>query len=184
MRHREGARPIYVAFDRLVGALVLLVGAVALAACSAATDRTSFDRAVEDEIYGTLPAQKALDMGKAHYREGQFGLAELSFRRAVEQDKNNVEAWLGLAASCDRLDRFDHAARAYDVVLKLAGRTPAVLNNLGYHYILRKDLARARATLMEAKRQDPDNEHIRNNLELVASLDGSRAWVPKVDVDR
>lgn len=173
-----------VAFDRLVGVLVQLVVALALAACTGASDRLAFDRSIEDELFGTLPAEKALEMGKTHYREGQFGLAEKSFRSAVEQDKNNVEAWLGLAASYDRLRRFDHAGRAYDVVLKLAGRTPAVLNNLGYHYILRGDLARARATLMEAKRQDPDNEHIRNNLELVASQDVTGAWEPQVKPDR
>jgi Flp pilus assembly protein TadD len=172
------------ALDRPAGFLVLLAAALALAACNGAPDRLAFDRAVEDEIYGTLPAEKALEMGRNHYRDGQFGLAERSFRRAVEEDKNNAEAWLGLAASYDRLQRFDHAGRAYDVVLKLVGRTPAVLNNLGYHYILRGDLARARATLMEAKRKDPDNEHIRNNLELVANMDVSKGWAPKVDADR
>ena len=142
----------------------------------------TFDRAVEDEIYGTLPAAKALDMGKSHYREGQFGLAELSFRRAVEQDKGNIEGWLGLAASYDRLRRFDMAGRAYDVVLKLAGRTPAVLNNLGYHYILRGDRARARATLEEALQKDPENQHIRNNIELIADMGHGGSWSPRVTI--
>lgn len=172
------------ASHRRVGALVLLLGALALTACTAATDRSVFDRLVEDEIYGTLPAQKALDKAKAHYREGHYGLAEESFRKAVEQDKSNVEAWLGLAASCDRLELWEHASRAYNVVLKLAGRTPAVLNNLGYHYILRSDYPRARATLMEAKRLDQNNEHIRNNLELLDKREAPRLWVPKVEADR
>jgi len=142
----------------------------------------TFDRAVEDEIYGTLPAAKALDMGKSHYREGQFGLAEQSFRRAVEQDKGNIEGWLGLAASYDRLRRFDMAGRAYDVVLKLAGRTPAVLNNLGYHYILRGDRARARATLEEALQKDPENQHIRNNIELITDMRHGGSWSPRVTI--
>jgi Flp pilus assembly protein TadD len=171
------------AFDRPAGVLVLLVAAFALAACNGAPDRYPFDRPAENEIFGTLPAEKALETGKTHYSEGQFGLAEQAFRRAIEQDKNNVEAWLGLAASYDRLRLFKDAGRAYNVVLKLAGRTPTVLNNLGYHYILRGDLVRARATLIEAKRQDPDNEHIRNNLELVARMDDTSNWVPQVKVD-
>lgn len=163
--------------------ILMLLSAVAVGACNGRLDHMTFDRAVEDEIYGTLPAEKALDMGKSHYREGQFGLAELSFRRAVEQDKGNVEGWLGLAASYDRLRRFDMANRAYDVVLKLAGRTPAVLNNLGYHYILRGDHVRARATLDEALQKDPENQHIRNNIELIAEMrQGGGSWSPRVTV--
>jgi Flp pilus assembly protein TadD len=38
--------------------------------------------------------------------------------------------------------------------MKLAGRTPTVLNNLGYHFILRGEYERARATLMEALRHE------------------------------
>jgi len=169
-----------VTFDRLFGVLVQLLVALALTACAGVSERSPF----ENELIGTLPAEKAVEKGKTHYREGQFGLAEQSFRRAVEEDKNNVEAWLGLAASCDHLKRFEHAGRAYDVVPKLAGRTPAVLNNLGYHYYLRGDLARARATLMEAKRRDPDNEQIRNNLDLLDSPDARNVWEPKVKLDQ
>ncbi len=174
---------MYTAFDRPIRNLVLLLAAFALAACNGGPDRSAFDVPIEDAIFGTLPAEKALEAGKTHYREGQFGLAEQAFRRAVEQDKNNVESWLGLAASCDRLKRFDHAGRAYEVVLKLSGRTPTVLNNLGYHYILRGDLVRARSTLLEAKRHDPENEHIRNNLELIGGPDPG-PWSPKVDPNR
>jgi Flp pilus assembly protein TadD len=168
-----------VTFDRPIGVVALLVVALALAACAGVGERSPF----ENELIGTLPAEKAVEKGKTHYREGQFGLAEQSYRRAVEQDKNNAEAWLGLAASYDHLKRFDHAGRAYDVVLKLAGRTPAVLNNLGYHYYLRGDLVRARATLMEAKRRDPDNEQVRINLELLDSVDTRDVWQPKVKLD-
>jgi Flp pilus assembly protein TadD len=164
--------------------IVVLLCAVAVAACNGMPEHMALDRAVEEEIYGTLPAEKALDKGKGHYREGQFGLAELSFRRAVEQDKTNVEAWLGLAASYDRLQRFDKAGRAYNVVLKLVGRSPAVLNNLGYHFILRGDYIRARATLAEGLRKDPQNEHIRSNVELVASMEATGSWSTHVTADR
>ena len=168
-------------------ALLLLV-ACALTACSGATgqlalDQLAVDRPVENEIFGTLPAEKAVEMGKSHYRDGQFGLAEQAFRRAVELDKSNVEAWLGLAASYDQLRRFDLAGRAYNVLFKLAGRTPTVLNNLGYHFILRGDYARARELLTEARRQDPENAQIRNNIELVARLESGKNWAANVTAD-
>src|SRR5205814_2290993 len=38
-----------------------------------------------------------LNLGKKHYRENSFGLAEQYFRRAVEQGPKSVEAWIGLA---------------------------------------------------------------------------------------
>jgi len=137
-----------------------------LAACSG-TPGALLGTPAEEPIYGSLPSEKALDKGKRYYRDGDYGLAEKAFRKAVEEDRNNAEAWLGLAASYDRLRRFDLADRAYKVVIKLVGNTPTVLNNLGYHYILRGDYAAARQTLAAAQSADPKNAFIRNNIALI-----------------
>jgi Flp pilus assembly protein TadD len=157
--------------------LMLLLG---LAACNSSSNQLSLDRTVEDPIYGSLPAEKSVEIGKRYYRHGHYGLAEKSFRQAVEKDHNNAEAWLGLAASYDRLRRFDRARQAYDILAKLVGRTPTVLNNLGYHYFLSGDRARAREVWILALRADPENEHIRNNLALVASERPATDWTPHV----
>jgi Flp pilus assembly protein TadD len=140
-----------------------------LAACSGAL----IDRGVEPEIFGSLPAEKPLELGKRYYSKGEFGLAEQAFRSAIELNKSDAEAWLGLAASYDRLRRFDQARRAYDVLLKLTGRTPVVLNNLGYHYILQGEHAKANQLLLEAKRGDPSNKFIHNNMDLLKTRDRS-----------
>src|SRR5262245_33263549 len=142
-----------------------------MAACSGSG--LPIGHSVEPEIFGSLPAEKPLALGKRYYSKGEFGLAEQAFRSAIELNKSDPEAWLGLAASYDRLRRFDQAHRAYDVLIKLAGRTPVVLNNLGYHYILQGEHAKARQVLLEAKRSDPDNKFIRNNIELIESRDPS-----------
>ena len=157
-------------------ALLVLFGA---GACNS-TSELMLDPVVENPIFGSLPAEKAVEIGKRYYRHGHFGLAEQSFRQAVEQDHNNAEAWLGLAASYDRLRRFDRARRAYDIVVRLVGKTPTVLNNLGYHYFLSGDRAKARETLIAALRADPENEQIRNNLALVSGDGGARDWAPRV----
>jgi len=138
-----------------------------LAGCSSMPASLSLNHSPEPPIFGSLPAEKPLELGKRHYSKGEFGLAEQAFRSAVELDKNDPEAWLGLAASYDRLRRFDQARRAYDVLLRLAGRTPTVLNNLGYHYILEGNYTKARETLLEAQRSDPGNQFIRNNIDLI-----------------
>ena len=108
-----------------------------------------------------------LSLGKKYFRAADFGLAEVHFRRAVEQHPRDLESWVGLAASYDRLRRFDFADRAYDQAMKISGPTPEILNNRGYSYMLRGDYRRARETLLQAQALDPSNPYIRNNLDLL-----------------
>lgn len=108
-----------------------------------------------------------LRTAKADFREGRFGLAEKSFRKAVEVSPRDAEAWIGLAASYDRLRRFDLADRAYAQAVKLIGRNTLMLNNLGYSQLLRGDLRKARQHFLAAYEREPDNPIIRNNLELL-----------------
>jgi tetratricopeptide (TPR) repeat protein len=117
-----------------------------------------------------------LNLGKNHFRAGNFSLAERHFRRAVELHPRDLESWVGLAASYDRQRRFDLADRAYDQATKIAGPTAEILNNRGYSYMLRGDQRRARETLLEAQARDPGNGYIKNNLELLeASLRKGKA---------
>ena len=112
-----------------------------------------------------------LSIGKRYYRAGNFGMAERYFRKAVETHPRDAEAWLDLAAACDRLRRFDLADRAYAEATKIAGPTVEILNNKGYSYMLRGDYGRARATLDAAYRRAPTNKFVENNLRLLdASL--------------
>jgi len=108
-----------------------------------------------------------LSLGKENFREGNYGLAERYFRKAAESGSRDAEAWLGLAASYDRLRRFELADRAYEEVIKIAGPTPAILNNQGYSYMLRGQFDRAREILNRARAKDPDNPYIQNNIALL-----------------
>ena len=108
-----------------------------------------------------------LSLGRMNFRQGNYGLAERYFRRAVESGPREAEAWLGLAASYDRLHRFDLADRAYGRLIGLSGRTPEILNNQGYSYMLRGDFRHAREILAEAQAKDPANPYIANNLALL-----------------
>jgi Tetratricopeptide repeat len=112
-----------------------------------------------------------LSMGKRQFREGNYGLAEMHFRRVVEHDnvptQRKAEAWVGLAASYDRLKRFELADRAYASAIAIQGATPEILNNQGFSYMLRGDYPRAHAKLTEALEKDPTNPYIQNNLVLL-----------------
>jgi Flp pilus assembly protein TadD len=108
-----------------------------------------------------------LSLGKKHFRAANFGLAERYFRRAVEQHPRDLESWIGLAASYDRLRRWELADRAYDQAMKIAGPTAEILNNKGYSLMLRGDYRNARECLLQALAQEPDNPYVKNNLELL-----------------
>ena len=113
-------------------------------------------------------SQGDLEQGKAHFVEANYGLAEKHFRKAVELRGDNSEAWLGLAASYDQLGRFDFADRAYAQLLRVAGRQPRIVNNMGYSQLLRGNRKEARKLLSEARRQMPGDPIVEANLKLLA----------------
>ena len=108
-----------------------------------------------------------LQLGKKYFRANNFGLAEKSFRSAVEKHPRDAESWLGLAACYDRLRRFDLADRAYEEAIRIVGPTPEILNNQGFSYMLRGDYARAHKKLAEAQAKDPANPYVQANMQLL-----------------
>jgi Flp pilus assembly protein TadD len=153
---------------------VLVVSAACLlAGCKTAEETTGSVAGLQNDtpsstgLSGEDP-KGDLELGRRHYRENSFGLAEQHFRRAVEKGPNDVQAWIGLAASYDKLKRFDLADRAYAQAIRLVGPTAEILNNQGYSYLLRGDRQKARRTLLAAQVKDPNNPYIQNNLNLLA----------------
>ena len=120
-----------------------------------------------------FPSDEPIRLGAQHFKEGSYGLAQRYFLDAGEKAPRDAAAWIGLAASYDRLARFDLADRTYRAAIKLDGETTQILNNEGYSYMLRGDLAKARAKFLSAQRRDPDNPAIINNLAL---LDGGAKY--------
>jgi hypothetical protein len=108
-----------------------------------------------------------LQQGKRFFRAHEFGLAEKSFRAAVEKHPHDAESWVDLAAAYDRLGRFDLADRAYGEAVRLIGPTPQILNDEGFSYMLRGDYARAHQKLVQAQAKDPTNPYVRANLQLL-----------------
>ena len=113
------------------------------------------------------PSDESVHLGQEYFSRGDYGTAERHFREAVEKAPEDLTAWIGLAASYDRIGRFDLADRAYDAAIRLGGETPQILNNLGYSYMLRGDLVRARTKFEKALQRDPKNQTILNNIELL-----------------
>lgn len=140
-------------------------------------DNTSTSSTVQEPLEAKYyPSGEPYRLGVEHFNRGQYGLAERYFRDAVEKSPKDSASWIGLAGSYDRLGSFDLADRAYSAAVKLEGETTRILNNLGYSYLLRGNLAAARSKFLEARAREPDNPMILNNLKL---LDGSSRYIQR-----
>src|SRR5258708_1371014 len=140
--------------SRWARTLVAVAGlCLCLCGCTSAQLESHPDPAFSRPPSDARPSDEPLIAGKSHFGHRDYGLAEQSFRAAVEANPTSIDAWVGLAASYDRLHRFDLAERAYNNAIKRAGQTPEILNNLGYHYLLKGDRERARKYLLAAARQ-------------------------------
>jgi len=122
------------------------------------------------------PSDQPVKLGIQRFYDGNFGVAQRYFQDAAEKAPEDVSAWIGLAASYDRLGRFDLADRAYAAAAKLEGDTPRLLNNEGYSYMLRGDLKAAGAKFQQALRLDPSNQTTLNNIKL---LNSSRNFIER-----
>ncbi|MDG4904490.1 MAG: hypothetical protein EOQ55_25715 [Mesorhizobium sp.] len=151
---------------RLSTAAAVLAAVLMITGC---TTNSSVDTTKTTAIQATAKDISAADLteGKAQFREANFGLAEQHFRKAVELKADNAEAWMGLAASYDELGRFDFADRAYAQLLRVAGRKPQIVNNMGYSQLLRGNKKKARALLLEAKAGLADQTVVNANLALL-----------------
>ena len=125
------------------------------------------------------PSDEYIRKAKVNFRNGDYGLAESNYRKAVEVTPKDAEAWLGLAASYDQLRRFDLADNAYEKVLQLGYNNAVVLNNAGYSQLLRGDLKSARRFLLKAYELEPENPYIVNNIALLGQSEKS---VKRVDL--
>ena len=129
----------------------------------------------EAETTGSVtPRDNDVSLGKQEYRASKFDAAAKHFSRAAERNPRDSEAWLGLAASYDRLRQFELADSAYDQAIGIDGQTAEILNNQGYSFLLRGDLTRARAKLTAAQRKEPGNKYVANNLALLADASAKK----------
>jgi Flp pilus assembly protein TadD len=166
---------------------VLAVLTIALSGCANTTAQRSSWAA--DVVYtgSTATVQSPGDvkyyssdelvhLATEYFNRGSYGVAAEYFRTAVERAPKDVTAWIGLAASYDRIGRFDLADQAYRNAIRITGETIEILNNRGYSYMLRGNLIQARVQFNKALRLDPGNTTIRNNLEL---LNGSHRFIER-----
>lgn len=118
-------------------------------------------------------SDQAVAEAKNQFRQENYGNAGALFYKAVQLAPNDGEAWLGLAASSDRIRRFDLSDKAYRQAHRLIGTSTAYYNNVGYSYLLRGNLKAARQNFLKAYELAPNDPTVANNLMLLGSSAGS-----------
>jgi Flp pilus assembly protein TadD len=146
------------------------------AAIVAPVDPPGGDPVQEPTDVKYYPSDEPVRMGLEQFNRGNYGIAQRYFKDGVEKAPKDVTAWIGLAASYDRLRRFDLADQAYASAIHLGGETIQILNDEGYSNMLRGNLSAARRKFEKAYSLDPTNPVIINNLEL---LNGSRRFIER-----
>jgi tetratricopeptide (TPR) repeat protein len=164
-----------------IGVSVVVLMALSLGGCQT-SDKPFFDLSSSDVAFASQPPHphhepKLEDdfllnneprrIAEVYFERGYYGNAERSYRKAVELNPADVDAWLGLGASYDNLGRFDLADRAYGHAGRNSGVSIKLLNNHGYSFLLRGDFRKAEEMFLRAQRLDPSNMTIHNNLVLV-----------------
>ncbi|MEJ6782063.1 tetratricopeptide repeat protein [Aminobacter sp. Piv2-1] len=114
-------------------------------------------------------SDQAVTEAKNQFRQENYGNAGALFYKAVQLAPNDGVAWLGLAASTDRIRRFDLSDLAYRQAVKHLGPTVEYYNNVGYSYLLRGNLQQARSNFLKAYEIAPNDPTVANNLKLLSS---------------
>ena len=123
----------------------------------------------EGSVSGT---DVALAKGREHFALGNYGIAVNAFNAAVTFNSKSIRGLNGLAASYDKLGRFDLAGRYYSNALALDPNSPVTLNNAGYSQLLQGNAQKALEFFELAARQDPNSPWITANTELAVNMIG------------
>lgn len=110
------------------------------------------------------PSEDDYAAGKRHLAANQLGLAIERFRARVARDRADLAALNALAASYDRLGRYDLADRYYDQALAQAPDDAQTLNNAGVSQLLRGRPQQALILLNRAEAAAPEDEVVLANV--------------------
>jgi len=118
---------------------------------------------------GDYTPERALSEARAHFSNNDFGYSAALYKRVVELTPKDPEGYVGLAASYDRLNRFDLSDRVYASLYQLIGGTAQYYNNVGYSYMLRGNVTAALTNFRKAQRLDPNNIVVANNIQMLTA---------------
>jgi Tfp pilus assembly protein PilF len=95
-------------------------------------------------------SQDPYALGKKQFAGGLYGMALKNFRVALVREPKSLDRLNAVAATYDKLGRFDLAERYYARALGVDPNSVQTLNNIGYSFLMQKDYVSARYYLNQA----------------------------------
>lgn len=111
-------------------------------------------------------------MGLAALRLGRNNAALTALEEATRLCTDRWQSFNALGVLADRSGNWAAGKDAYAKALGIAPDQPAVLNNVGFSYLLQRRFDEAEAVLSKAKMIAPRDERIANNLDLAVAGQG------------
>jgi TonB family protein len=101
-------------------------------------------------------ANEDFEKGMRHYEAAQYAEAAAAFKRAIDKDHNNAEAWYQLANSYFVMFRTRDAVKTYQRVVELKPDHYLAYNNLGTAYHRLREFQQAINSYESALKIKPD----------------------------
>jgi tetratricopeptide (TPR) repeat protein len=130
-----------------------LLASVALVASGCTADWSNGEK-TNYKWSGNPPIQDSSEysytLGKKQFADGLYGMALKNFRVAMVQEPKSLDRLNAVAATYDKLGRFDLAERYYAQALGVDPNSVQTLNNIGYSFLMQEDYVSARYYLNQA----------------------------------
>lgn len=127
-----------------------LLGSIALIASGCAADWSYQNLSSRLDRQTVVEAADPYATGKKQYADGLYGMALKNFRIALVREPKSIERLNAVAATYDKLGRYDLSERYYANALAVDPRSVLTLNNVGYSFLMQKDYVSARYYLEQA----------------------------------
>jgi tetratricopeptide (TPR) repeat protein len=99
------------------------------------------------------------ELGKKQFSQGLYGMALKNFRVALVREPTSMDRLNAVAATYDKLGRFDLSERYYARALGVDPDSVQTLNNIGYSFLMQKDYVSARYYLEQAAKVARADDH-------------------------
>jgi tetratricopeptide (TPR) repeat protein len=113
--------------------------------------------------------------GWRFHQAGDLPRAEEAYRRLVQQEPGNAQAWFLLGALCQARGDLAAALTSLEQALRLRPEYPEALHHQGIVFIKQKRFAEAMSCFQRALQLEPRNVEIQTNLALVLAHQGQHA---------
>ena len=111
--------------------------------------------------------------GNRHYNENKFDDAEVSYKKALEKNKELHEGAFNLGDALYKQDRFGEAAEQYQIAAtrtKDASEKAQALHNLGNSYVKSQQYPQAISAYKGALKANPNDADTKYNLEYAKQM--------------